>query len=490
VEKLHLRLFTNNVALELEAFEAGCHLCPINSIGYGGVHHSFVEQLEWMVPDDHDTFLARVEALPAQAEQYIALLRSGLERGIVASQDMLRKVVPQLEESKTSSLLIGMIEQVPEALSARAQAALTGYVAAIEAVKVFVMSEYAPQARATPGCKGMAQGEHIYNISLRYHTTTTMSAAEIHEVGLQEVARIEQRYQADVMAPLGFAGTFEEFVAQCKGDKTLHYDTEAQLLDGYQKLSDRIAEVLPGYFAEFPASKLEIVSKQSETAPCAFYLSGTPDGSRPGRFYVNVSHLDKKPKYEMTALALHEGIPGHHHQGSIAIENPNIPNFMRYIEDRRYEFAPARRQMYTAYLEGWALYCEALGEEMGFYTDPLDLFGRLSCEMMRAVRLVVDTGIHDQGWSVERAIEYMMTKTGMARAGVEAECYRYEAWPGQACAYKIGEVAIWRIRNIAETKLGQRFDLKQFHSIVLGSGPMPLETLEAAVDDWIQLTLA
>jgi uncharacterized protein (DUF885 family) len=192
----------------------------------------------------------------------------------------------------------------------------------------------------------------------------------------------------------------------------------------------------------------------------------------------------------MVALALHEGIPGHHLQGSLALEDDNLPPFLRFIEDRRYEFCPARRQLYAAYLEGWALYCEALGEEMGLYADPLCLFGRLSMEMMRAVRLVVDTGIHSKGWSVEQAIVYMMDKTGMHRHECEAECYRYEAWPGQACAYKVGEIAIWRMRRAAETTLADKFDLKAFHNVLLCSGPLPLDTLAMQVDEWVAQTKA
>lgn len=217
-----------------------------------------------------------------------------------------------------------------------------------------------------------------------------------------------------------------------------------------------------------------------------YYLAGTPDGTRPGRFYVNVSNLNKRPKYEMTSLALHEAIPGHHHQCALALENDDLPNFLRFLEDRRYEFCPGRRQLYAAYLEGWALYCESLGEEMEMYKTPLELFGKLSMEMMRAVRLVVDSGIHHKGWDVEKAIVYMMENTGMHRHEVEAECYRYEAWPGQACAYKVGEVAIWKMRRGAEDILGNKFVLKEFHEVVLSAGPMPLDSLSQRVSRWIE----
>lgn len=215
---------------------------------------------------------------------------------------------------------------------------------------------------------------------------------------------------------------------------------------------------------------------------------GTPDGKRPGRFYVNVSHIEKRPLYETVALALHEAIPGHHHQVSLATENNLIPNFMRYIEDRRYEACPCRRNIYCGYAEGWALYCEYLGEELGMYKTPVDLFGRLSMDMMRAVRLVVDTGLHFKGWSIDRCVEYMMEKTGMHRHEVETEIYRYAGWPGQACGYKIGQIEIINMRRKAEAELGSKFDLKKFHAICLNSGPMPLTELGALVDAYIAET--
>ena len=260
-----------------------------------------------------------------------------------------------------------------------------------------------------------------------------LSPQEVHETGLREVRRIRDRYRDDVLVPLGmmskeeaalkgeegeklFTSRFKTFVESARVEKDQYFDSEKALLDTYRGTVDRIAKVLPqGYFDTFPKSRVEIVSKNAPSSPAAYYMAGTPDGSRPGRFYVNVSNLKERPKYEMMSLSLHEAIPGHHHQVALAIENKKIPDFLRFLEDRRYEFCPARRQLYAAYLEGWALYCEALGEHMGLYGTPLELFGRLSMEMMRAVRLVVDSGIHHKGWTVHEAIEYMMEQTGMHR---------------------------------------------------------------------------
>ena len=546
-DRLHLRLFVADVRCELDAFALGCHLTPINSIGYGGVVNNVLEALDWNedAAANRANLVARilrVEAFPRQCRQYIELLRHGAARGVLASKAMVRKAADQIrdiadDEAKAAPLDVsraGSEGDDDTALRERMVLANAAFRDACMSVEQFVRHEYAPKCRDACGCAGMqwptldeekteeavvyrqglgitearkeqteTRGAAVYALSLRYHTTTTMSAEEIHAVGLSEVERIEQRYRDDVLVPLGYLEAdaaspadaafdqtlcrkaFDAFVAAARVDPEQYYSTKEALLEGYATLTAAIRAKLPEFFDSMPSSPLEILEKDAESAPAAYYLAGTPDGRRPGRFYVNVSNLSQRPKYEMTALALHEGIPGHHHQCAIALENDSIPSFLRYLEDRRYEFCPARRQLYAAYLEGWALYCEALGEEMGLYGgDPMKIFGRLSMEMMRAVRLVVDTGIHHQGWSVDKAIAYMMDKTGMHRHECEAECFRYEAWPGQACAYKIGEVAIWKMRREAEAALGERFDLRQFHEVLLGSGPLPLDALEAMVKEW------
>jgi uncharacterized protein (DUF885 family) len=495
---LHLELFRKSVADELEALSLRCHLYPVNSIGYGGVHYNFIEALDWLGQTDaKDTnLLSRVEAFAGQAESYKALLRQGMAEQRLASKSMVRKVPEQLralladldvESSPVDKLLMAL----PAHLSARAASSKASFRASVEALLHFFEKSYMPQARSQEGCAGLPDGAQVYALCLRYHTTTTMTPEEVHDVGQREVARIKQRYQHDVLDKLGFTSSFDDFVTHCRAPESGQYfATKEELLDAYRALVTQIRARLPAYFERQPRAALEVVDKNAESAPAAYYMQGTADGKRPGKFYVNVSNLHQRPKYEMVALALHEGIPGHHLQGSLALEDDNLPPFLRFIEDRRYEFCPARRQLYAAYLEGWALYCEALGEEMGLYSDPLSLFGRLSMEMMRAVRLVVDTGIHSKGWSVEQAIVYMMDKTGMHRHECEAECYRYEAWPGQACAYKVGEIAMWRMRRAAETTLADKFDLKAFLNVLLCSGPLPLDTLAMQVDEWVAQTKA
>ena len=355
---------------------------------------------------------------------------------MVASKAMVRKVSEQIMAVvEQESPFPETVEDFPLHLQPRASEAFDAFKTACRGVEQFIREEYSPVTREQCGCMGLPNGSAIYSLALRFHTTTTMTAEEIHQVGLSEVARIEERYRNDVLVPLGymkedtdddknFQEVFQKFVDTARGDQTQVFDTTEELLQGYRDLCSEISTVLPKYFSTIPKSPLDFVAKNASSAPAAYYMAGTPDGSRPGRFYVNVSNLSQRPKYEMTSLALHEAIPGHHHQCALALENPQIPDFLRYLEDRRYEFCPARRQLYAAYLEGWALYCEALGEEMGMYKDdPMKIFGRLSMEAMRAVRLVVDTGIHHKGWAVEQAIEYMMEKTGMHRHECEVLYY-------------------------------------------------------------------
>jgi prolyl oligopeptidase len=346
----------------------------------------------------------------------------------------------------------------------------------------FLKEFYAVRVRSDPACGKLKNGEQLYSECLRFHTTTTKSAQEIHDLGLAEVARIEKRFQTEVLDKLEFKGSFTEFAQGLKKDPKYFFKTQDELIDGYKKLVAKIEERLPKYFGKLPKQVLEIVPKQS--GPAAYYYAGTADGKRPGRFYVNVSRLEERPRYEMVALALHEGVPGHHLQGALCLENEELPDFLRYIEDRRYEYCPARRPLYTGYLEGWGLYSERLGEEMGLYETPEDLFGRLSMEMMRAVRLVVDTGIHTFDWSIDKAVAYMEEKTGMSTNECSSECHRYAAWPGQATAYKVGQLAIEEMRAAAEKDLGASFDLSKFHDLVLGAGPQPLDFLSRRVDEW------
>jgi len=471
------------------------YLIPVNTMYNGGLCYSFLESIEWMrfeVDSDFEVLLTRLQAFPNQVNQYIEAMREGMRRGFTASKPIVADMEGILQKHIDGETF-GELEDPLSKLKERAHLAhllpqfeegIRNAKAAFTRALEFFKTEYTPTLRDVPGCVSLPNGAEIYAMCLKFHTGTDLTADQVHEIGLREVAKIESRYNNDVLVPLGFGpDDFVKFVEKVRSDPAFYVDTDDKLLNVYVSECQKIREIMPLYFAEQPRSPMDIV--KSKGGPCAYYLAGTDDGKRPGRFYVNVTNLTGKPTYERVALSLHEGIPGHHHQLSLAMENATIPKVFRYIEDRRYEIGPCRRPLFTSYAEGWALYCEYLGEEMGMYQTPYDLFGRLSMDMMRAVRLVVDTGLHSKGWSIEQAVDYMMQKTGMHRHEVTKEIVRYATWPGQACAYKIGQLELLRMRKKAEDSLGAKFDLKKFHSVVLMSGALPMNILEDLVDAYI-----
>jgi uncharacterized protein (DUF885 family) len=301
-----------------------------------------------------------------------------------------------------------------------------------------------------------------------------MSPDAIHKLGLSEVARIESEMEG-VRRQVGFDGDLKAFFRYLKADPRFYFQNEADLLAGYRDLKVRINALLPKLFADFPKADYEIRAVEpfrAQSSAGAFYESPSADGSRPGIFYVNTFDLKAQPKYGMETLSLHEAAPGHHFQTAIQQELTDLPRFRRF-------------QFYVAYSEGWALYCESIGKELGLFTDPYQYYGRLSDEMLRAMRLVVDTGLHAKGWTREQAIRYMLEHSSMAESDVVAEVERYIAFPGQALGYKIGQLRISAMRAKGEAALGPRFDVKAFHSLVLRDGALPIDVLEAKVDRWI-----
>jgi uncharacterized protein (DUF885 family) len=338
----------------------------------------------------------------------------------------------------------------------------------------FLQDEYLPQARDSVGLSELPNGGSWYAYLARLHTSTTMTPGQIHELGLAEVERIRAEMER-VKAVIGFKGALREFFDALRRDPALHYTDADELLAGYREIGRQVERSLPLLFAVSPRAGFEIrpvEAFRAESEAAASYQPASADGSRLGIFYVNTHDLASRPKYSMEALYLHEAVPGHHFQGSLAQEMTALPRFRRFGWD-------------TAYGEGWALYAESLGADLGLYTDPYSRFGALMTEMWRAVRLVVDTGLHSQGWSREQAIDYMRANTALGEADVVAEVERYIAWPGQALAYKVGELRIRELRRRAQQQLGPRFDIREFHSQVLLSGSLPLAVLEAKIDRWI-----
>lgn len=436
---------------------------------------------------DYDNFLGRIDGFTVWVDQAIANMREGADKGVVQPTVIMEKVLPQLAahvvDDPEQSLFWGPVAAMPEDFSEEDRARLTAayrdaiagqIVPAYSRLHDFIETEYLPQTRATVAWADLPDGARWYDYRARVSTTTTMSAREIHELGLAEVARIRLEME-QVRDTVGFEGDLAAFFEYLKTDDAFYYENAEDLLDGYRALKTRIDALLPALFSDFPAADYEIREVEAfraQSSAGASYQRPAPDGSRPGIFYVNTHNLRAQPKYGMETLSLHEASPGHHFQVSIQQELTELPRFRRFGG-------------YTAYVEGWALYAESLGRELGLFTDPYQYYGKLNDEQLRAMRLVVDTGLHTEGWTREQAIAFMLENSSLAESDVVAEVERYIAIPGQALSYKIGQIRLLELRARAEQKLGDRFDVKAFHSMVLRGGALPMAVLEARTDRWI-----
>jgi len=443
--------------------------------------------MPYFQPSDFENALVRLEAVPTLVEQTIALLEKGLETGITPPRVTLRDVPDQIrnqivDDPLTSALLRPFLTfpptvdaPAPERLRTAAVRAYTGRVApAYRRLLDYVETRYLPRTRETIAARDLPDGEAWYAFSVRQMTTTRLTAQEIHDIGLREVKRIRGEMEA-VMDRTDFDGTFQQFVGFLRTDERFFFDRAEDLLVAYRDICKRVDPELPKLFATLPRLPYGVVpvpSYAEKSQTTAYYEPGSPSAGRPGRFFANTYDLRARPRWEMEALALHEAVPGHHLQIALAQELPDMPDF------RRHGF-------YTAYIEGWGLYAESLGPEMGFYEDPYAKFGQLTYEIWRAIRLVVDTGMHALGWSRQQAIDFFTDNAGKAEHDIVVEVDRYIVWPAQALAYKIGELKIKELRARSSAALGARFDLRLFHDEVLGAGALPLDVLEARVDAWV-----
>jgi uncharacterized protein (DUF885 family) len=464
---------------------------PLNH--FGGLHQDFPALLApgnsqaYATEADYNRALGLIRAFPSVIDQAILRFRQGMANGVLETQLTTANMIAQLDsllaEGTSQSPFAAPLAALPKTISADRQAAIrrewhrtisAEVNPAYQRLRDFLAEEYLPAAREGVGLAAMKGGAGLYRRLILRHTTLPLEPEAVHTLGLAEVARIQREMEA-VKAQLGFQGTLAAFFQHIRTDPRFHPRTAVELADGYARIARQVERQLPRFFARSPRAGLTIAPYPDYRARFeagGSYTQGAADGSRPGVFHYNTYDLPSRYLSGVTTLYLHEGVPGHHFQTSLAQEDTDLPEFQRFGTN-------------AAYVEGWALYAETLGFEMGLYNDPLQNWGTLDDEMLRAMRLVVDTGIHAQGWSRDRAVAYMLANSGMGRSDAEAEVDRYIANPGQALSYKIGAMTIQRLRREAEAALGPKFDLKAFHEQVLGSGVLPLPVLEAKVRRWI-----
>ncbi|CAN1560152.1 Protein of unknown function DUF885 [Sphingomonadaceae bacterium] len=436
---------------------------------------------------DYENNLKRHKEFVVMLDRAIGRFREGMASGVVETKMTVSNVIDQLntqlKQPAEESPYFGPTKNFPADFTDAEKAAFTGqYRDAIEKdiypaytrLRDFLKNDYLPVAREGHGLKYMKGGDQLYSYLIESTVTLPMRADEIHNIGLSEVARIKGEMEK-VRTEVNFKGTLPEFFDHLRHDPKFKMASREALTQGYYDIGKTVDAVIGTQFKYLPKAPLEIRPYEEfreKYEAGGSYQQGTPDGSRPGIFYFNAYDLPSRTTPGMTTLYLHEGAPGHHFQISIAQENEKLPAFMRFGGN-------------TAYVEGWALYAETLGYEMGLYTDPYQRFGTLSDEMLRAMRLVVDTGLHSKGWSREQAIDYMLANSDMGRTDATAEVERYIAIPSQALAYKIGALTISRLKEKAKTELGAKFDVREFHNEVLNTGALPLTVLEKKIDDWI-----
>jgi uncharacterized protein (DUF885 family) len=442
---------------------------------------------------DYEAGLARFDGFVLYLDRAIGQMQRGLRERVVLPRPIVDRVLAQLDESLAQPLDRSPYYQpalnIPKAIGpAEAERLRAAYAAALQQrvrpalqrLRAFMAGPYrAASPTGTPGLVALKGGAALYEYQLESHTTVRMPAVQIHATGLAEVARIRSEIEA-IRRRVGFEGNLAAFFRHLQTDARFKFATAEALLESYRAIGTRVDTLLPRWFHRLPQARLEVravPTEQQSSASGAYYVIGTPDGTRPGVFYVNTGQLETRTAPRGTALYLHEGLPGHHLQGSLALEDTRLPANLRFNWN-------------AGYGEGWALYAEWLGHEMGLYGDPYQHLGQLDMEIFRAARLVVDTGLHAKGWSRERAVRYLLDNTSLDRNAVEIEVDRYIVWPGQAASYKLGELVIKALRREAEQRLGARFDVRDFHAQVLDTGALPLAVLQAKVRRWIDTTLS
>jgi uncharacterized protein (DUF885 family) len=486
-EKLSAELMLRTLIDQQEGAKFKEWEMPVNQ--FNGFHTDLPElvtRLQFDDAKDYDNYIERLKKIPKAFSQIMTNMELGIDEGRMPPQYLMEKVLAQtqaLAQQKPEASPFALpLKKFPKTVSAEEQKRISGEMLGAISTQVlpayqrfakFLQFEYVPKGRKDPGVWAMPDGDAYYAFRIRQSTTLNKTAAEIHQIGLDEVKRDEAEMLA-ITHKLGFAD-MKSFSAALKTNPKEHPVSKEALLDDYRGYLAQMQPKLPELFGRLPKARLEVVAMPEfveKDQAAAYYDQGSPDGKRPGRVDVNTYNFADRSLAPVEAVSYHEGIPGHHLQISIAQELTGLPEFRK-------------QSYYTAYTEGWALYSERLGKEIGFYQDPYNDYGRLEADIWRAIRLVVDTGVHSQHWTRQQMVDYFHDHTAMDDTNIQAEVDRYIAWPGQALGYKMGQLKIFELRDRAKTALGSRFDIKAFHDEVLDSGALPMDVLEHRVDAWI-----
>jgi len=489
VEKLNYDIFARLLDMEIEELNHFFYRLPISRTA--GFHMLLPDLPTFMTMEDlrdYDNYLSRLQAIPVFFAENIELMRLGISSGYlppkVTLEGIEEGIEPHIVVDPADSAFFIPFKKFPDDFTSLEREHLSrsaletirnSVVPAYRNLLRFVQEVYRPAARAGIAASELPHGAEFYQSRIRYFTSLDLSAEEVHAIGQREVHRIRVEMQS-VVQKSGFKGDLDHYIAWLRSEPRFYANTPDELLKETALVLKRIDGELPRLFKTLPRLSYGIRTIPDFSAPgntTAYYMPGAGDGTRAGYYYVNTYDLKSRPYYEIEALSLHEAVPGHHLQLALQQELTDLPNFRRFSG-------------FTSFVEGWALYSEHLGLEMGFYQDPASDFGRLSYEMWRACRLVVDTGMHALGWSRQQAIDFMLENTSSTELNIINEVDRYIAWPGQALAYKIGEIKIRELRVYAMDALGKRFDLRQFHDVILLAGAVPLDILEQRVRDWVQ----